>query len=115
MNRSGPGPMCTAGLPGGAADVGSGAVVMMLGVRGGQRSQTGPGPTFDCLCGTGILVTHVSCFLKADTNDDGALRCGDSPLCSSSCFPKYIGIVDGDVYRSDLPYFSGRYISVCRA
>lgn len=88
---------------------------MIPGVWGGQGSRTGPGPTFNCLCGTGILVTHVSRFLKAGTNDYRALRCGDSPLCSSSCFPKDIGIVGGDVYRLALPYFSGRYISVCRA
>lgn len=115
MNCGGPGQLCRAGLPDGAADVGAGAVVMISGAWGGQGSRTGPGTTFDCLCGTGILVTHVSRFLKAGTNDYGALRCGDSPLSSSSCFPKDIGIVGGDVYKADLPYFSGRYISVCRA
>lgn len=115
MNCSGPGQLCRAGLPDGAADVGAGAVVMISGAWGGQGSRTGPGTTFDSLCGTGILVPHVSRFLRAGTNDHGALRCGDSPLCSSSCFPKDIGIVDGHVYRSGLPYFSGRSISVCRA
>lgn len=42
--------------------------------------------------------------------------CVGTPAFAHSCFPKYIGIVDGDVYRICLTFqFSGRYTAVCRA
>lgn len=63
-----PGQLCIVGLPDGTHDVGSSAVVMMLGVWGwgGQGSLAGPGTTFDYLCGTGILpVTQCALFSQS--------------------------------------------------
>lgn len=80
-----------------------------MGVKGSWQAL---GPYLNVFVGLGFfLLPSVSCFFKAGTIDYGDLLCGDSPLSAHSCFPKYIGMIDGDVYKICLPFqFLGRYI-----